>query len=58
MQKRWLQLFELPKTRDFTIISRRALHKIPIPRDFYEKECLKNEINSQKASDGVGPDEK
>ena len=26
------------------------LQKIPISRDFYEKECLKTRVNSQKAS--------
>ena len=34
--------------------------KIPIPRDFYAKECLKKIVNRGKANYdlGVGPDEK
>ena len=33
--------------------------KIPIPRDFYAKECLKKRANREKANYdlGVGPDE-
>jgi len=34
--------------------------KIPIPGDFYAKECLKKKVNGQKANYhlGAGPEEK
>jgi len=34
--------------------------KIPIPRDFYAKECLRKIVNRDKLTDDldVGPDEK
>jgi len=54
MYKRLLQLFELPKMKDFTIISRYiyVANCIPISRDFCAKEwiSIQEKVDSHKAS--------
>ena len=55
------RLFELPKIRDFIIVSRYVyLCKNFYAKDFYAKECLQRKVNREKGNYdlGVGPDEK